>query len=730
MASENKRDITPKYENEFDLKLKVYPNTTDTPNKGSVGDIQISYNSSRRMFSPRDQVDTVLFELAHYLKWSIMDGEKSKPNKSIHDFLKYSDHNISFVKYTPDAKDTRDKASVLAPTATSTATATATALVKVLAAAAVPPAAPPAAPASAPVSASAATTPAPALVGNSMKEVSENAKTVAEYAKTVAEYAKTVAEAAIPTTPIEDTNNPMIPGGANTNDAIKDANVAINSANNAIISANEIVKDIANNKYPVNIVYDVSPKPKWLHFTPKKKLIPFSKNVLSGQPPENTKDTKDTGSYTIQLKADISGNTVAQQKFDIEVINTKKTPLRFTSSPITTAIAGQVYSYKITTTNSGNIVDNNNVNITTTSKLPDWLALSNNVLSTGQETVEDEIGKSYEIKLQAEISGNIVAQQNFNIEVVDNTSLRFTSAPITNADTSCGDFNSLLCKYKYIVTTNEEEINQEKKDTIKLANEIFNAAKNLVYASNKYNDAFQIEPKNPEDELNRNILLEVAHNAINTAQDVVDKTKDYVENEKTYMDAQKKHLRIKNETSEIKTKNDNIRAIAKRSSSTEASKNAIQPANTEDMVANNKLTQANENEQNSLKDVQTAKSEKKKAESTYKVAINKYEDAENKIVTPEFLKRVYNRLPNIPRLWKRSAPTSAAPAPAPASVSGIAPPPATPAPASVSGIAPPPATPAAPRSFFRNPFGSRTGGSKKRLSKRQRVRKNVTKKRK
>jgi len=45
---------------------------------------------------------------------------------------------------------------------------------------------------------------------------------------------------------------------------------------------------------------------------------------------------------------------------------------------------------------------------------------------------------------------------------------------------------------------------------------------------------------------------------------------------------------------------------------------------------------------------------------------------------------VYKRLPNIPRLWKRSAPTSAAPAPAPASVSGIAPPapPAPPAPAS------------------------------------------------
>ena len=92
MASENKRDITPKYENEFDLKLKVYPNTTDTPNKGSVGYTKILYDSSHPMFSIQDQVDTLLIELAHYLKWSIMDGEKSKPNKSIHDFLKYSDH--------------------------------------------------------------------------------------------------------------------------------------------------------------------------------------------------------------------------------------------------------------------------------------------------------------------------------------------------------------------------------------------------------------------------------------------------------------------------------------------------------------------------------------------------------------------------------------------------------------------------------------------------------------
>jgi predicted peptidase len=135
-------------------------------------------------------------------------------------------------------------------------------------------------------------------------------------------------------------------------------------------------------------------------------------NVLSGTPPSAAA----TG--TITLTASNGVNPNATQSFVINVSTLM--PPSITSSAITSAAVGQLYSYSITTT--GNPAPS----LSTVEDLPEWLSFNGNVLS-GTPTNAGSLA----ITLVADNGVNPPATQSFTINI--GIAPQITSSPITAA---------------------------------------------------------------------------------------------------------------------------------------------------------------------------------------------------------------------------------------------------------------------------------------------------------
>ncbi len=161
--------------------------------------------------------------------------------------------------------------------------------------------------------------------------------------------------------------------------------------------------------------------PNWLNLTDNGD----GTALLSGTPGNNNVGVSGVA-FTV---SDQKGNT-AQQLFNITVNNTNDAPA-FTSTPITTASVGVLYSYTISATD----IDANDMLTFTVVKKPSWLSASqvttNELKLSGTPTTNDRVESSEVLVRVTDIAGAEAIQQFTIVINFPNTAPTFQSSPVT-----------------------------------------------------------------------------------------------------------------------------------------------------------------------------------------------------------------------------------------------------------------------------------------------------------
>ncbi|MCP4407848.1 MAG: tandem-95 repeat protein [Gammaproteobacteria bacterium] len=147
--------------------------------------------------------------------------------------------------------------------------------------------------------------------------------------------------------------------------------------------------------------------PGWLALT---TIGNNGKGTLTGTPLDG-----DVGSHSVTLRVTDAGGSFADQNFTITVTNVDNAPV-FSSTAITTATEGVLYSYPITTTD---LDTGDTLTITSASTLPTWLTLTDhgggNATLSG--TPQNEHIGPHPVSLLVTDSTSLTATQGFSIEV-------------------------------------------------------------------------------------------------------------------------------------------------------------------------------------------------------------------------------------------------------------------------------------------------------------------------
>jgi len=146
--------------------------------------------------------------------------------------------------------------------------------------------------------------------------------------------------------------------------------------------------------------------PAWLTFTDNGD----GTATLSG-----TSNALEVGDHTVQLAVS-DGGTPTTQDFTVTVANVDDAPV-FTSTELTAATEGVVYSYTVT------VVDPDGDNVTFTAPLlPAWLTFTDNgdgtATLTGTPGGADVGNHSVDIQVQDDSAAGLIANQVFSITVV------------------------------------------------------------------------------------------------------------------------------------------------------------------------------------------------------------------------------------------------------------------------------------------------------------------------
>jgi hypothetical protein len=194
-----------------------------------------------------------------------------------------------------------------------------------------------------------------------------------------------------------------------------------------------------------------SPLPAWLSLTNVNAGAGTA--TLSGTP---TQAQVGTHSVTLRVTDNGSPAEFANQSFTITVSDVNDPPT-FTSTPVTSASQGTLYTYNITTADP----DTGQTRTITATTLPAWLTLSNVNATAGTATLsgtpaQAQVGP-HSVTLRVTDSGSPAefATQTFTITVGDvNDPPTFTSTPVTAAQQ-----NAL---YTYSITTADPDTGQTR----------------------------------------------------------------------------------------------------------------------------------------------------------------------------------------------------------------------------------------------------------------------------
>ena len=148
--------------------------------------------------------------------------------------------------------------------------------------------------------------------------------------------------------------------------------------------------------------------------------------TLSGTP-----SAAEVGDHPVVLRVEDTGGLFDTQSFNINVSAVNDAP-QFTSTPVTTASEGALYTYNITASDP----DTGDTLTITATAAPAWLLLTDN--GNGTATLSGtpsaaEVG-DHPVVLRVEDTGGLFDTQSFNINVsAVNDAPQFTSTPVTTA---------------------------------------------------------------------------------------------------------------------------------------------------------------------------------------------------------------------------------------------------------------------------------------------------------
>ncbi|NNE46289.1 MAG: tandem-95 repeat protein, partial [Rhodothermales bacterium] len=181
---------------------------------------------------------------------------------------------------------------------------------------------------------------------------------------------------------------------------------------------------------------EATPIPAWLTLTDNGN----GTATLTGTP-----DNGDVGPNDVDLQVS-DGTLTDTQSFTITVANVNDPP-SFTSTPVTGATQGSLYSYLAAATDP----DGNALTFSAATPLPSWLTLTDNENGTATLTgtpANGDVGPN-DVDLQVS-DGTLTDTQSFTITVADvNDPPSFTSTPVTGATQG-----SL---YSYVATANDPD---------------------------------------------------------------------------------------------------------------------------------------------------------------------------------------------------------------------------------------------------------------------------------
>ncbi|MBN1920855.1 MAG: DUF11 domain-containing protein [Anaerolineae bacterium] len=150
--------------------------------------------------------------------------------------------------------------------------------------------------------------------------------------------------------------------------------------------------------------------------------------TLSGTP-----TNAEVGDHAVVLRATDSGGLFAEQAFTLTVANVNDAPA-FTSTPVTTATQGTLYTTTVTATDA-DLIHGDTLTLTA-GTLPPWLALQQTGATTATLSgtpTETEVG-AHAIVLHVTDTGGLTGTQAFSLTVVNvNDAPLFISTPLTTA---------------------------------------------------------------------------------------------------------------------------------------------------------------------------------------------------------------------------------------------------------------------------------------------------------